>query len=60
MESRGSSHCVVLLLWFTKYTRPLGNIRFSVEGKEKGSHKGRSGGRVEGREEKETVVGRKG
>ena len=56
MESRGSSHCVVLLLWFTKYTRPLGNIRFSVEGREKGSNKGRSRG-VEGRE---PVVGGKG
>ena len=44
MESRGSSHCVVLLLWFTKYTRPLGNIRFSVEGRERGNEKGRRSG----------------
>ena len=29
METRGSSHCVVLLLWFTKYTRPVNELHFS-------------------------------
>ena len=31
IDSRGSSHCVVLLLWFTKYTLWFGSIRFSGE-----------------------------
>lgn len=34
----GSSHCVVLFLWLTKYTRPLGSIRFSTSISTKMSH----------------------
>ena len=32
MDNLGSSHCVVLLLWLTKYVRPSGSSRFSVGG----------------------------
>ena len=29
-ETRGSSHCVVLLLWFTKYGLPFGKSLISA------------------------------